>query len=344
MHHPREVLFGGQARRPALALVDHYCGTEARLAKALALQAKKAQAGLGSAPRALFDVTADCEDGAPVGSEAQHARMVAAAINSAANRSNRLGIRVHPYHSPHFAGDLDLIFAEAGARLAYVTVPKVESLAECVAAIAAIDAAGTAHVGRRPAPVPVHVLIESPHALREVDAIAAHPRVECLSFGLMDFVSAFDGSIPDSAMTSPGQFENPLVGAAKVAISLAAHSHGKIASHNVSIVLDDPFLVMTEARRAATQFGFTRMWSIHPGQIDPILAGLAPDSAQLEESAEILLSALAQDWGPTRIQNRLHDRASYRYHWSRLERANTAGLAIPGAALHAFFSTEPLPS
>lgn len=39
--------------------------------------------------------------------------------------------------------------------------------------------------------------------------------------------------------------------------------------------------------------------------------------------------ALAADWGPTRYHDTLHDRASYRYYWSVLRRADAAGRALP---------------
>ena len=58
---PRDVLFGADDLAPALPVCDHYAGVEPRMRKSLALQAE-----LGP----VFDVTLDCEDGAPVGGEA----------------------------------------------------------------------------------------------------------------------------------------------------------------------------------------------------------------------------------------------------------------------------------
>ena len=43
----------------------------------------------------VFDVTLDCEDGAPVGGEADHAAMVVALVAVAANKA-RVAVRVHP--------------------------------------------------------------------------------------------------------------------------------------------------------------------------------------------------------------------------------------------------------
>ena len=72
--HPRQVLHGALARANALPVCDHYCGVETRIRKSLALQAE-----MTAKYRAcVFDVTLDCEDGAPVGAEREHAEMVAA--------------------------------------------------------------------------------------------------------------------------------------------------------------------------------------------------------------------------------------------------------------------------
>ena len=68
--HPRQALFGSEALPPSLPVCDHYSGVEARMRKSLMLQAEMAEAGNG---RAVFDVTLDLEDGAPVGGEHEQA-------------------------------------------------------------------------------------------------------------------------------------------------------------------------------------------------------------------------------------------------------------------------------
>lgn len=59
--HPGEVLLGAQAGGVTLPVCDHYSGVEARMKKSLALQAEMAEE-FGAC---VFDVTLDCEDGAP---------------------------------------------------------------------------------------------------------------------------------------------------------------------------------------------------------------------------------------------------------------------------------------
>ena len=69
---------------------------------------------------ALFDVTLDLEDGAPVGGEAEQAQLVAELVMSPANRFGRVGVRIHPLHHACFRPDLETLIGRAGERLAYV--------------------------------------------------------------------------------------------------------------------------------------------------------------------------------------------------------------------------------
>lgn len=323
--HPRVALFGHEAARAALPVVDHYCGVEARMRKSLALQAE-----LGP----IFDITLDAEDGAPVGGEAEHALLIAELAMSSANRFGRVGARVHPWGHAAFEADVDTLIARAGGRLAYLMLPKPECADDVDRAAAAIAAAGERH---GVAPPPLQVLIETHGALRDVFRIAAHPRIESLSFGLMDFVSAHGGAIPKTAMELPGQFEHPLVVRAKLEISAAAHACGKTPSHCVVTEFRDADALAAAARRAAREFGYTRMWSIHPDQIRPVVEAFAPAADEVTEAAEVLLAAQAAQWGPTSFRDRLHDRASYRYFWTVLERAERTGRPLPAEARQAFF-------
>jgi citrate lyase subunit beta/citryl-CoA lyase len=309
---------------------DHYCGTEQRMRKALQLQAE-----LGP----VFDITLDCEDGAPVGAEAEHARLCAELALSADNRFGRVGARVHPVDHPSFEADVDTLVGTAGDRLAFLMVPKPRHLADLQQAIATIDATALRHgkgIG-----VPVHALVETHGALRDVHALAALPRVQSLSFGLMDFVSAHRGAIPQSAMGVNGQFEHPLVVRAKLEIAAACHGAGKVPSHCVVTEFKHEKALATAARKAAHDFGYTRMWSIHPQQIPVIVEAFAPSTAEVDAAIEILLAAQAADWAPIRHLDTLHDRASYRFFWQVLQRARRTGQPLPAQVLQAFYGEPP---
>lgn len=325
--HPAEVLYRGGKPFPQLAACEHYAGNEKLVRKALDLQNK-----LGP----LFDITADCEDGAPAGGEHGHAATLAALIASPDNRYGRIGARIHDVRHPAWRDELDTLIAMAGQRLAYLVLPKVECTADAQMQIAALDAARARYGITRP--IPVHVLIETPGALHEVWQIAQLPQVESLDFGLMDFVSAHHGAIPVSAMRSPGQFEHPLIRRAKCEIAAAALGNGLVPTHNVTIEFRDPAVVAEDARRAREEFGFLRMWSIHPNQIEPIIAAMRPALTDIEEATTILCQAQEAGWGPIQHDGRLHDRASYRYYWELLQRAHATGVALPEAARQRFFS------
>jgi citrate lyase subunit beta/citryl-CoA lyase len=318
--HPSEVLFQGKRQPLLLPACDHYAGSEKLMRKSMALQQE-----LGP----LFDITFDCEDGACAGSEAAQAQLVATLLNDEGNRFGRIGARLHDFNSPHFEQDVATIVGAAAGKLAYVVLPKPNGLADVVAALEVINRYAVP-AGR--AALPVHVLVETHGALHEAHAIAALPQVECLSFGIMDFVSSHYGAIPAAAMRTPGQFTHPLVVRAKLEMVAACHAHGKVASHNVTTDIKDSAVVANDAQRAAIEFGFTRMWSIHPDQIKPIIKAFTPRVSEVNEASNILLEAIAANWGPINQHGRLHDRASYRYYWMVLQRAKLAGLALPDAA------------
>jgi citrate lyase subunit beta / citryl-CoA lyase len=330
--HPRDVLLGSQAGAVSLPVCDHYCGVEARMTKSLQLQAEMTQE-FGAC---VFDVTLDCEDGAPVGGELDHANMVVAVANNAyaaihkiaktaEKQHTGIAARIHAVDHPSFESDIEIIVGQAAQALCHVMVPKVECVADVERAVALMDAA---QAGTGTAPLPLHVLIESPAAVHRAFDIAAHPRVQSLSFGLMDFVSAHGGAIPASAMGVAGQFSHPLVVRAKLAIASACHAHGKVPSHCVITEFSDASAITAAASRAALEFGFTRMWSIHPSQIRPILAAFAPSSEDIDTAAGIIEAGALAQWAPISFKGKLHDRASYRYYWQLLERAHQTGRAL----------------
>jgi citrate lyase subunit beta/citryl-CoA lyase len=323
-------LLGAQASAFALPVCDHYSGVESRMRKSLMLQAEMT-AEFGAC---VFDVTLDCEDGAPVGGEADHAALVSA-LALAAPVGARVAVRVHPVDHPAFEADVAAIVGAARHRLCHLMLPKVESETDVQRAVLAIGAAGATHL-------PLHALIESPAAVHRAFDIAAHPRVQSLSFGLMDFVSAHGGAIPAEGMGVVGQFAHPLVLRAKLAIASACHAHGKVPSHNVVTEFKDAAALSHAARQAADTLGYTRMWSIHPDQIRPIVAAFAPSELAIRTAAEIIERAAAADWAPVSVDGRLHDRASYRYYWQLLVRAHQTARELPDAVAHWF--VEPVPS
>lgn len=326
--HPKDALFSGEKSFPVLSACEHFAGSEKLIGKALDLQSR-----LGP----IFDITCDCEDGARAGEEKAHAQMVARLIASPENKHGKLGVRIHDPAHAAWRQDVDIVVGspDAVVRLAYVTIPKATTAAQVAEVIEYIQQ--TARKAGRTTPVPTHVLIETHGALREIFTIAELPHIEVLDFGLMDFVSGHHGAIPASAMRSPGQFEHHLLVRAKAEVTAAALANGIVPAHNVCLNLKDAEVIHGDARRARDEFGFQRMWSIYPDQIQPIVSAMQPDFDEVTDAGEILLAAQDASWGPIQYKGELHDRATYRYFWEILERAKATGMALPAGVLERFF-------
>ena len=324
--HPSQALFAGEKPFPVIPSCEHFAGSEKLIGKALELQDK-----LGP----VFDITCDCEDGAPAGQEKAHAEMIVRLLTSPANRYKMAGARIHDHSHPLWKQDVDILVGGAGRALAYITIPKCTSFAEAKEMVEYVQTvAQDTGAGRK---IPTHILVETHGALRDAQQIAALPSIQVLDFGLMDFVSGHHGAIPASAMRSPGQFEHHLLVRAKSEVVAAALANGVVPAHNVCLDLKNTEVVLADARRARYEFGFLRMWSIYPAQISAIVDAMKPDHSEVEDAENILLAAQAADWGPIQYQGELHDRATYRYFWELLQKAKVTGVKIADAADHAFF-------
>jgi citrate lyase subunit beta / citryl-CoA lyase len=247
------------------------------------------------------------------------------ALAALATDRARVAVRVHAVDHPAFEADVAIIAGKLARHLCHIMVPKVESVEDVVRAEQALNAASAGGL-------PLHVLVESPLAVRNVFDIAAHPRVQSISFGLMDFVSSHGGAIPADGMSSKGQFTHPLVVRAKLEIASACHAYGKVPSHCVVTEFNDAAAMAQAARHAAREFGYSRMWSIHPMQIRPILEAFSPPQREIEDAIQIIAAGARADWAPSSFEGKLHDRASYRYFWQVLERAHRTGCNLPPEA------------
>lgn len=324
--HPADALFSGEKPFPIIPTCEHFAGSEKLITKALQLQEK-----LGP----IFDITCDCEDGAPAGKEREHAEMIVRVLNSEANKYRMAGVRIHDYSHAHWRDDVDILVKGVGEVAAYITIPKTTEIDHLREMVDYIQQTAKANGIARE--IPLHVLIETHGALRDIWPIAATPWVQVLDFGLMDFVSGHHGAIPASAMRSPGQFEHKLLSRAKSEVVAAALANGVVPAHNVSLDLKNTYSTYQDAWRARNEFGFLRMWSIYPAQIKSIVDAMKPDYNEVQDAANILLAAQKADWGPIQYAGELHDRATYRYYWELLRKAKVTGLAIPADAEQAFF-------
>jgi citrate lyase subunit beta/citryl-CoA lyase len=339
--HPNDALFGGEKPFPLIPACEHFAGSEKLILKALSLQDNSNPSANPNAVGPVFDITCDCEDGAASGQEVEHAEMIVRVLNSEANVHKMAGARIHDYTHPAWKQDIDILVSGAGKLLSYITIPKCTSLAQASEMIAYLQKTvafnGLEENGKLRI-IPVHILIETHGALNQVHEIAKLPWVQVLDFGLMDFVSAHHGAIPASAMRSPGQFEHRLLARAKAEVVAAALANGVVPAHNVTLDLKNVETTQSDAGRAHNEFGFMRMWSIYPTQIQAIVDAMKPNYDEVTDAANILITAQDMAWGPIQYEGELHDRATYRYFWEVLQKAKLTGVAISDEAQKRFFS------
>lgn len=325
--HPNDALFAGEKPFPIIPSCEHFAGSEKLITKALELQNKK---------NGVFDITMDCEDGAPEGQEKAHAEMIVRMQTSDLNQHKMSGVRIHDYSNQFWKQDVDILVPGCGAHMAYITIPKPTAANQVAEMINYIqEVASKSGIKRE---IPIHVLIETHGALDEVFQIAALPWMQVLDFGLMDFISGHHGAIPDDCMKSPGQFEHQLIARAKSQVVAAALRHGIVPAHNVTLDLKDQYKTYQDAKRARDEFGFLRMWSIYPTQIDSVTNAFLPDFSAVQKAGEILLAAQKNNWGPIQFQGDLHDRATYRYYWEIVSKAKISGIKLPDMVQDQFFS------
>lgn len=197
-----------------------------------------------------------------VGQERAHAALVVQLAQQAAPGA-RVAARVHAVDHPAFADDMAVIAGEAGQHLCHIMVPKVEPVDDVLRAEQALLRAGAAHL-------PLHVLIESPAAVQQAFAIAAHLRAGAASAGFSER-SSFPPTvrcIPASAMGVAGQFSYPLVARAKLEIAAACHARRQGAVGTVVTEFTDASAMHAAASRAASELGYTRHVE-HPPRADP---------------------------------------------------------------------------
>lgn len=325
--HPSEALFEAEKLFPVIPSCEHFAGSEKLMLKALEMQQR-----LGP----VFDITCDCEDGAAAGQEAAHAEMVARVIGSEANIHKMMGVRIHDFSHPHWKADVDILVPKIGDSVTYITLPKSTQAYQIEVMVGYIKK--IAEVNNITRAIPIHVLVETHGALRDIWEIAKIEWIQVLDFGMMDFVSGHYGAIPAACMRSPGQFDHPLLARAKTEMVAAALANGIVPAHNVTLDLKNAEQTKSDALRARNEFGFMRMWSIYPTQVEAIVEAMKPDYSEVEDAQGILLAAQKADWGPIQYSGELHDRATYRYFWQLLQRAKVSGLDLSDEIRAAFFS------
>jgi citrate lyase subunit beta / citryl-CoA lyase len=137
---------------------------------------------------------------------------------------------------------------------------------------AELDAAGA------PPEVRIWAMVETPTAVLDVRAIAAHPRVGALVMGTNDLAKEL------RAIQVPGRA--PLVPHLTTAL-LAARESGKVILDGVYNDVQDAEGFRRECEQGA-ELGFDGKTLIHPGQVDIANDVWAPDDSEIEYARRVI--------------------------------------------------------
>jgi citrate lyase subunit beta / citryl-CoA lyase len=231
----------------------------------------------------------DLEDAvAPDAKETARPAAVAAA-SSGGYGSRELVIRCNGLDTPWGANDLA---AAATSGASAVVIPKVASVALLDEVAARLDAAGAPAMG-------VWAMVETPTAIFEVRAIAAHPRVPVLVMGTNDLARELRSSLGAAG-------RHPLV--AHLATALAAAREAGVA------ILDGVFNDVKDLDGFRTEcvqgmeMGFDGKTLIHPGQVEIANEVWAPSDEEVEYAKRVVAAfeeAVADGRGVATVDGRM---------------------------------------
>lgn len=208
-------------------------------------------------------VCIDLEDAVPpAGKEAARERTFEF-LNTLVAGPLEIGVRVNAVQSPVGMVDLEAL-KKQGIKPNFVMLPKVNSSTEMEQATQFTDG------------VPLFPIIETARGLVNAVEIAAHPDVQCLLFGAVDFCAEMNCRLA----WEPLLFARSTLATACVA--------------NDVRLFDAPYLNVKDVEgliaetRHSKALGITARSAIHPAQIAPIHKALAPDEAEIEKARRVV--------------------------------------------------------
>lgn len=211
----------------------------------------------------------DLEDAvAPDAKDAARDRAVAAAA-SGQYGDREVTIRCNGLDTPWGADDLA---AAATSGAAAVVVPKVESVEYLDEISAKLNAGGA------PRDLAIWAMVETPTAIFDARALAAHPRVEVLVMGTNDLAKEL--------RASPGDDRTPLVPHLAAAV-LAARESGRVILDGVYNDIRNLEGFTAECRQGMA-LGFDGKTLIHPGQVEAANDVWAPDADEIDHARRVI--------------------------------------------------------
>ena len=191
-------------------------------------------------------------------------------------RGKVLIVRVNPLDTPHFQAD---VAAVVRPGLDLLNLPKPESPAEVLAAVAALEQAERDNGVTRP--VRLLLNIETPRGLRNAAALAgSHPRVAGLQMGLGDLFEPLGIARRDPDTVRQVMF----------AIRMAAGEAGVFAYDGAFADVRDSDGYSAEAGMAR-RLGFLGKSCIHPSQVALANAAFRPTDDEIAHALKVVEAA-----------------------------------------------------
>jgi citrate lyase subunit beta/citryl-CoA lyase len=219
----------------------------------------------------------------------------AAAVQSGRYGNRELTIRCNGLDTQWGADD---IAAAGSAAPSAVVIPKVDSVNAVDRVSELLDAAGA------PARVAIWAMIETPTAVFDVRAIAAHPRVAVLVMGTNDLAKELRAPLVAG--------RHPLVPHLATAL-LAAREAGKVILDGVYNDVKDPDGFAAECRQGM-EMGFDGKTLIHPSQVEPANDTWAPSDDDVEYAQRVIAAfddAVADGRGVVTVDGRMIENLHY---------------------------------
>jgi citrate lyase subunit beta/citryl-CoA lyase len=231
----------------------------------------------------------DLEDAVAPDAKPDARAKAVAAVTSGDYGNRELTIRCNGLDTQWGADD---VAAAGPAAPSAVVIPKVDSVEYLDRVSAILDDAGA------PGAVRIWAMIETPRAVFDVRAIAAHPRVAVLVMGTNDLAKEL------RAPLVPGR--HPLVPHLATAL-LAARESGKVILDGVYNDVKDADGFAAECRQGM-EMGFDGKTLIHPSQVDPANETWAPSADDVEYAQRVIAAfddAVADGRGVVTVDGRM---------------------------------------
>jgi citrate lyase subunit beta/citryl-CoA lyase len=209
----------------------------------------------------------DLEDAVAPDAKSAARERATAAVASGEYGRRELTIRCNGLTTPWGEDDLA---AAAAAGPAAVVVPKVDSVGYVDEVADRLD--------RGAGPIPIWAMIETPTAILDVRAIAAHPRVDALVLGTNDLARELRAPLVPGRANLVPHLANAL---------LAARAAGKTALDGVYNDVNDIGGFEAECRQGV-ELGFDGKTLIHPRQVKPANRAWSPSDEEIELAHRII--------------------------------------------------------